>query len=158
MSRSIKNQTFWSKLRKQQKWIAKYDWKTASNRKSAPDPHGQGRLWRHFGAFGSHFRRTLGTLWGHWGVTWGVPWHIFGVFSDRFGQIRVTSTSLWLWTACFTEIHIFPIDFNDFLISTARSILTFWSLWDHFGIDFDIGGRLWTTMRTFWSYFGSSSR
>ena len=40
MPTSINNQTFWSKLRRYQKWIANYDCKTASNRKSAPDPHG----------------------------------------------------------------------------------------------------------------------
>ena len=48
------------------------------------------RLWRRFGAFWGHFRRTCGSLGGDLGVTL----HIFGVFSDRFGRIRVTSTSL----------------------------------------------------------------
>ena len=46
------------------------------------------------GHLGATLRATLGTLWSHRGVTWGVLRHIFGVFSDRFGQIRVTSTSL----------------------------------------------------------------
>ena len=48
-------------------------------------------------------------------------WYIFGMFSID----RITSTSLWLWRPRFLEIHIFPMDFDDFLMWTSRSILTF---------------------------------
>ena len=56
-----------------------------------------GALWGHFGVTLASLWITLGTLEGQFGVTaddLGVTLHIFGVFSDRFGWIRVTSTSL----------------------------------------------------------------
>ena len=62
----------------------------------------------------------LCTLWEHLGITWGL----LCVHGELFGKVLV----------CFRKIHIFPIDFNDFMQLWVELVATLLALGGHFGV------------------------
>ena len=47
------------------------------------------------------------------------------------------------------------MDFDDFLMWTSRSILTFWSLWGHFGVNFHMLAGVGAKLGPSWVQVGS---
>ena len=109
--------------------------------------------WDDFGWLWSHFELTLGSLWGHCGITLYTSEAVW----KYFGYMRVTLKSLCsvLWNYAFSQqilmiLHIAP----QILMILYNYEINLGALWDHSGVTLGIWGWLWITFVSPWHHFG----